>query len=61
MLRTVNASDRRYFYAFVDEFPEYEPMLGEWVAACLLKGENPKEEYRLASKLYSLMLTNGWG
>ncbi|OPA76642.1 hypothetical protein BVG16_15795 [Paenibacillus selenitireducens] len=60
-MRQVNETDRKYFHAFVREFPEYSPLLNQWVAAKLLVTENPHEEYRLAEKIYNLMKLNGWG
>jgi len=61
MIRQVNKNDRKFFFAFVQEFPEYSPLVSQWFVAKLLISENPQEEFRLAEKIYNLMKLNGWG
>ncbi|MFF2909983.1 hypothetical protein [Paenibacillus sp. NPDC057934] len=56
-----NNLSRRYFYAFIMEFPEYTDLYIEWLIAKLLIADDPKLEHKLAHKLHSLMLLNGWG
>ena len=60
MFNSVKTSDRKYFHIFVEEYPEYTELYTEWFSA-YLGNASPDVEFRLADKLYNLMLKNGWG